>query len=241
MFTGLGALFAAVGAAIALFAAIRPRRLPEGKLPRSGRLRRAWATDRFTATLATAVAAAGMAALFRRFVPQDEAMPRLFTGFLVLFAAGNGCAALWLALRFLFARRYEIEWTNGPMVPGRPFTVTYRMRDDGRPALSRVRFLLVGTAWVARRGDRKLDVSEDEVVKRPVHLPVRPEDLLRGSFELTIPASDPPPGTDEPTWTLRVRASVRGGLPVSDDYPLRPIAARERRPEQGGYDRTGIR
>ena len=125
MFTGLGALFAAVGAAIALFAAIRPRRLPEGKLPRSGRLRRAWATDRFTATLATAVAAAGMAALFRRFVPQDEAMPRLFTGFLVLFAAGNGCAALWLALRFLFARRYEIEWTNGPMVPGRPFTVTF--------------------------------------------------------------------------------------------------------------------
>ena len=240
MFTGLGALFAAVGAAIALFAAIRPRRLPEGKLPRSGRLRRAWATDRFTATLATAVAAAGMAALFRRFVPQDEAMPRLFTGFLVLFAAGNGCAALWLALRFLFARRYEIEWTNGPMVPGRPFTITYRMRDDGRPALSRVRFLLVGTAWVARRGDRKLDVSEDEVVKRPVHLPVRPEDLLRGSFELTIPASDPPPGTDEPTWTLRVRASVRGGLPVSDDYPLRPIAARERRPEQGGYNRAGI-
>ena len=104
----------------------------------------------------------------------------------------------------------------------------------------RVRFLLVGTAWVARRGDRKLDVSEDEVVKRPVHLPVRPEDLLRGSFELTIPASDPPPGTDEPTWTLRVRASVRGGLPVSDDYPLRPIAARERRPEQGGYNRAGI-
>jgi hypothetical protein len=168
-----------------------------------------------------------MAALFRRFVPQDEAMPRLFTGLLALFAAGNGCVALWFALRFLFARRYEIGWTNGPMVPGRPFTVTYRMRDDGRTALSRGRFPLVGRAWVARQGDRKLDVSADEVVKRPVHLPVRPEELLRGSFELTIPASDPPPGTDKPVWTLRVRASVRGGLPVSDDYPLRPVASAE--------------
>ena len=31
-----------------------------------------------------------------------------------------------------------------------------------------------------------------------------------------------------------MRAAVRGGLPVIDNYPLRPIAARERRPEQGG-------
>ena len=66
---------------------------------------------------------------------------------------------------------------------------------------------------------------------------VRPEDLLRGSFERTIPASDPPPGTDEPTWTLRVRASVRGGLPVSDDYPLRPVAA-ERGEEGDGACRV---
>ena len=56
-----------------------------------------------------------------------------------------------------------------------------------------------------------------------------------------VPRSPRRPARTKPTWTLRVRAAVRGGLPVSDDYPLRPIAARERRPEQGGYDRAGIR
>ena len=226
LFTGMGALFAVIGAATMLFAAIRPKRFSADELPRTGALRRAWATDRFTATLATAVAAVAMTAIFQRVIPRDEVVPRYFMlPFFLLFAAGAAGATLWFAVRFLFARRYEIGWENGPMVPGRPFRIVYRMRDDGRAALSGVRFVLVGRAWEAWRGDRSRGVSAGETVKQDVHLPVRPDEMRRGAFDLVIPASVPPPGADEPAWTLRVRAKVRGGLPVSDDYPLRPVAA----------------
>ena len=226
LFTGMGALFAAIGAATMLFAAIRPKRFSADELPRAGALRRAWATDRFTATFATAAGAVAMTAIFHRVIPSDEVVPRYFMlPFFLLFAAGAVGATLWFAVRFLFARRYEIGWENGPMVPGRPFRIVYRMRDDGRAALSGVRFVLVGRAWEAWRGDRSRGVSAGETVKRDVHLPARPDEMRRGAFELTLPACVPPPGADEPAWTLRVRAKVRGGLPVSDDYPLRPVAA----------------